>query len=163
TRERRRTGGRRYGRPRDDAGGAPVRDLRRRRQGRRVRRDGVRAARARHHFGPLQLAIWKKQFTDYRHTLADLIKLDAGITVQPNVFKASYTEGDTFPAWLRSIEPHVRSSAWRPSTRAVGPGTRQTWSQTRSRSWISARARPSSTSEPGRGSSRGCCSTRSWP
>jgi hypothetical protein len=64
-------------------------------------------------FGPLQLAIWKKQFAalrdgdryfylndpvlntirqtygiDYRHTLADLIKLDAGITVQANVFKA---------------------------------------------------------------------------
>src|SRR5262249_58033291 len=64
-------------------------------------------------FGPLQLAIWKKQFEalrggdrffylndpelgtikqtygiDYRHTLAELIKLDAGITVQPNVFKA---------------------------------------------------------------------------
>jgi hypothetical protein len=65
-------------------------------------------------FGPLQLAIWKKQFAalrdgdryfylndpvlstirqtygiDYRHTLADLIKLDAGITVQANVFKAA--------------------------------------------------------------------------
>jgi hypothetical protein len=64
-------------------------------------------------FGPLQLAIWKKQFAalrdgdrffylndpvlttirqtygiDYRHTLAQLINLDAGITVQPNVFKA---------------------------------------------------------------------------
>jgi hypothetical protein len=63
--------------------------------------------------GPLQLAIWKKQFEalrdgdrffylndpqlqtisqtygiTYRHTLADLIELDAGITVQPNVFKA---------------------------------------------------------------------------
>jgi hypothetical protein len=64
-------------------------------------------------FGPLQLAIWKKQFAalrdgdryfylndpvlntirqtygiDYRHTLADLIKLDAGISVQANVFEA---------------------------------------------------------------------------
>jgi hypothetical protein len=64
-------------------------------------------------FGPLQLAIWKKQFAalrdgdryfylndpdlqtisqtygiNYRHTLADLINLDAGVTVQPNVFKA---------------------------------------------------------------------------
>jgi peroxidase len=64
-------------------------------------------------FGPLQLAIWKKQFAalrdgdrffylndpvldairqsygiTYRHTLAELIKLDAGITTQPNVFKA---------------------------------------------------------------------------
>jgi hypothetical protein len=64
-------------------------------------------------FGPLQLAIWKKQFEalrdgdrffylndpvldtiqqsygiTYRHTLAELIQLDAGITVQPNVFKA---------------------------------------------------------------------------
>jgi hypothetical protein len=65
-------------------------------------------------FGPLQLAIWKKQFQNtrdgdrffylndpdlqpiqqtygitYQHTLADLINLDAGITVQPNVFKAN--------------------------------------------------------------------------
>jgi peroxidase len=65
-------------------------------------------------FGPLQLAIWKKQFEalrngdrffylndpmldtirqsygiTYRHTLAELVALDAGITVQPNVFKAS--------------------------------------------------------------------------
>jgi hypothetical protein len=65
-------------------------------------------------FGPLQLAIWKKQFAalrdgdrffylndpvlntirqtygiDYRHTLAELIKLDAGVTVEPNVFKAA--------------------------------------------------------------------------
>ena len=64
-------------------------------------------------FGPLQLAIWKKQFAalrdgdrffylndpvlstiqqtygiDYRHTLAELIKLDAGTDVQANVFKA---------------------------------------------------------------------------
>jgi hypothetical protein len=64
-------------------------------------------------FGPLQLAIWKKQFEalrdgdrffylndpvldtirqsygiTYKHTLAELIKLDAGVTVQPNVFKA---------------------------------------------------------------------------
>jgi hypothetical protein len=64
-------------------------------------------------FGPLQLAIWKKQFQalrdgdrlfylndpvlntirqtygiDYRHSLAELIKLDAGETVQTNVFKA---------------------------------------------------------------------------
>jgi Animal haem peroxidase len=64
-------------------------------------------------FGPLQLAIWKKQFAalrdgdrffylndpalqtisqtygiTYHHTLADLINLDAGITTQPNVFKA---------------------------------------------------------------------------
>ena len=64
-------------------------------------------------FGPLQLAIWKKQFEalcdgdrflylddpvldtirqtygiTYRHTLAELIKLDAGVTVQANVFKA---------------------------------------------------------------------------
>jgi hypothetical protein len=64
-------------------------------------------------FGPLQLAIWKKQFEalrdgdrffylndpeletirqsygiTYRHTLAELIKLDAAATAQPNVFKA---------------------------------------------------------------------------
>jgi len=64
-------------------------------------------------FGPLQLAIWKRQFEalrdgdrffyandpelarirsaygiDYRHSLADLIGLDAGGGVQPNVFKA---------------------------------------------------------------------------
>jgi hypothetical protein len=64
-------------------------------------------------FGPLQLAIWKKQFEalrdgdrffylndpdlqtisqtygiSYQHTLAELINLDAGVTVQPNVFKA---------------------------------------------------------------------------
>jgi peroxidase len=64
-------------------------------------------------FGPLQLAIWKKQFAalrdgdrffylndptltsiaqtygiTYRHTLAQLIALDAGVTVAPNVFKA---------------------------------------------------------------------------
>jgi peroxidase len=65
-------------------------------------------------FGPLQLAIWKKQFAalrdgdrlfylndpvlnsirqtygiDYRHSLAELIKLDAGTDVQSNVFKAN--------------------------------------------------------------------------
>jgi hypothetical protein len=64
-------------------------------------------------FGPLQLAIWKTQFEalrdgdrffylndpqlatisqaygiTYRHTLAELIKLDSGITTQANVFKA---------------------------------------------------------------------------
>ena len=64
-------------------------------------------------FGPLQRAIWKKQFEalrngdrffylndpvldtirqsygiTYRHTLAELITLDAGITTQANVFKA---------------------------------------------------------------------------
>ena len=64
-------------------------------------------------FGPLQRAIWKKQFQalrdgdrffylndpdlqtisqtygiTYQHTLADLINLDAGTTVQANVFKA---------------------------------------------------------------------------
>ena len=64
-------------------------------------------------FGPLQLAIWKKQFQalrdgdrffylndpvlqsirqtygiSYQHTLAELLKLDAGITTQANVFKA---------------------------------------------------------------------------
>jgi hypothetical protein len=64
-------------------------------------------------FGPLQLAIWKKQFealrdgdrffyvndpvlttirqaygVDYRHSLAELVKLDAGADVQANVFKA---------------------------------------------------------------------------
>jgi hypothetical protein len=64
-------------------------------------------------FGPLQLAIWKKQFQalrdgdrffylndpdlqtigqtygiTYQHTLAELINLDANVTVQPNVFKA---------------------------------------------------------------------------
>jgi peroxidase len=64
-------------------------------------------------FGPLQLAIWRKQFEalrdgdrffylndpelatirqnygiTYQHTLAELINLDAGITVAPNVFKA---------------------------------------------------------------------------
>src|SRR5262249_37504895 len=65
-------------------------------------------------FGPLQRAIWKKQFEalrdgdryfylndpdlqtirqiygiDYRHTLAELIQLDAGVTVQPEVFEAA--------------------------------------------------------------------------
>ena len=65
-------------------------------------------------FGELQLAIWKKQFEalrdgdrffylndpalnairqtygiTYRHTLAELIKLNTGVTVQPNVFKAA--------------------------------------------------------------------------
>jgi Animal haem peroxidase len=64
-------------------------------------------------FGPLQLAIWKKQFEalrdgdrffylndpalesirqtygiSYRLTLAELIKLDAGVTVSANVFRA---------------------------------------------------------------------------
>jgi hypothetical protein len=64
-------------------------------------------------FGPLQLAIWKKQFETlrdgdrffylndpelntiaqtygitYRHTLAELIKLNTGLTTPPNVFKA---------------------------------------------------------------------------
>jgi Animal haem peroxidase len=64
-------------------------------------------------FGPLQRAIWKKQFEalrdgdrffylndpalqtitqsygiTYRHTLAGLVQLDAGVTVQANVFKA---------------------------------------------------------------------------
>jgi Animal haem peroxidase len=64
-------------------------------------------------FGPLQLAIWKKQFEalrdgdrffyandpvlgtisqnygiTFRHTLAELIKLDANLTVAANVFKA---------------------------------------------------------------------------
>jgi hypothetical protein len=64
-------------------------------------------------FGPLQLAIWKKQFEalrdgdrffylndpvlstirqtygiDYRHSLAELVKLDAGADVQANVFEA---------------------------------------------------------------------------
>jgi Animal haem peroxidase len=65
-------------------------------------------------FGPLQLAIWKKQFEalrdgdrffylndplletvgqaygiTYRHTLAELVDLDAGVTVPPDVFKAA--------------------------------------------------------------------------
>jgi peroxidase len=65
-------------------------------------------------FGPLQRAIWKRQFEalrdgdrffylndpelqtirqnygiDYRHTLAELIQLDAGTTVEPNVFEAA--------------------------------------------------------------------------
>ena len=65
-------------------------------------------------FGQLQRAIWKKQFEalrdgdrffylndpelqtisqiygiDYRHTLAELIQLDAGTTVEPNVFEAA--------------------------------------------------------------------------
>lgn len=64
-------------------------------------------------FGPLQLAMWKEQFTrlrdgdrffyaadpiltriqsrygiTYKHTLAELVKLDAGQTVEPNVFLA---------------------------------------------------------------------------
>ena len=64
-------------------------------------------------FGPLQLAIWKRQFQalrdgdryfyaidpllrviqrswgiTYRHTLAELVELDAGTTVAENVFKA---------------------------------------------------------------------------
>ena len=64
-------------------------------------------------FGPLQRAIWRRQFEalrdgdrffylndpdletirqsygiTYRHTLAELIKLDAGITAQANVFEA---------------------------------------------------------------------------
>ena len=63
-------------------------------------------------FGPLQLAMWTKQFTalrdgdrffyandpvldqirraygiDYRVTLSQLLKLDAGVTAQANVFK----------------------------------------------------------------------------
>jgi hypothetical protein len=63
-------------------------------------------------FGPLQLAIWKRQFEalrngdrffyladpllpairsrygiDYRRTLAQLIAADAGATVQPNAFR----------------------------------------------------------------------------
>jgi hypothetical protein len=63
-------------------------------------------------FGPLQLASWKRQFTalrdgdrffyandpelvgirkrygiDYRTTLAQLIRRNTGVTVQPNVFK----------------------------------------------------------------------------
>jgi peroxidase len=65
-------------------------------------------------FGPLQLAIWRKQFAalrdgdrffylndptlttiaqtygiTYRHTLADLISVDGGATVPPNVFEAA--------------------------------------------------------------------------
>jgi hypothetical protein len=65
-------------------------------------------------FGPLQRAIWKRQFEalrdgdryfylndperemirqtygiTYRHTLAELIQLDAGVTVQPDVFEAA--------------------------------------------------------------------------
>ena len=65
-------------------------------------------------FGELQLAMWKKQFEglrdgdrffyandpflvtinqlygiDYRHTLAEIIELNTGVDVQPNVFKAS--------------------------------------------------------------------------
>jgi hypothetical protein len=65
-------------------------------------------------FGPLQLAIWTKQFAasrdgdrffylndpvlatikqsygiTYQHTLAELIELDAGVTVSPNVFLAA--------------------------------------------------------------------------
>jgi hypothetical protein len=65
-------------------------------------------------FGPLQRAIWKKQFEalrdgdrffylndpdletirqtygiTYRHTLAELIQLDAGVTVEPDVFEAA--------------------------------------------------------------------------
>jgi hypothetical protein len=65
-------------------------------------------------FGPLQRAIWKRQFEAlrdgdryfylndpeletirqtygiaYRHTLAELIQLDAGVTVQPDVFEAA--------------------------------------------------------------------------
>ncbi len=68
-------------------------------------------------FGPLQLAIWKRQFQalrdgdrffyandpllsviaraygiTYRHTLAELIKLDTGATVAPNVFLAPQEE-----------------------------------------------------------------------
>ena len=64
-------------------------------------------------FGPLQLAIWRRQFQalrdgdrffylndpdlqtisqtygiTYQHTLAELINLDVGMTTQPNVFKA---------------------------------------------------------------------------
>ena len=65
-------------------------------------------------FGPLQLAVWKKQFealrdgdrffyridpalllaktlfhVDYRHTLAELVKLNTGVTINANAFKAS--------------------------------------------------------------------------
>lgn len=65
-------------------------------------------------FGPLQLAIWKRQFTalregdrffyendpalaliekkfgiTFRHTLAEIVKLDTGTDVAPNVFKAA--------------------------------------------------------------------------
>jgi peroxidase len=64
-------------------------------------------------FGPLQLAIWRKQFQalrdgdrffylndpvlstirqtygiDYRHSLADLVQLDTGVTLPSNVFRA---------------------------------------------------------------------------
>lgn len=63
--------------------------------------------------GPLQAAIWREQFTalrdgdrffyardpelvrirdrygiTYRHTLSDLVRLDAGVTVEPNVFRS---------------------------------------------------------------------------
>jgi peroxidase len=73
-------------------------------------------------FGPLQLAIWKRQFQalrdgdrffyandplltliaraygiTYRHTLAELIKLDAGVTVAPNVFLAPEEEAAPSP------------------------------------------------------------------
>jgi Animal haem peroxidase len=73
-------------------------------------------------FGPLQLAIWKRQFQalrdgdrffyandpllglieraygiTYRHTLAELIKLDTGATVAPNVFLAAQEEAAASP------------------------------------------------------------------
>ena len=65
-------------------------------------------------FGELQLAMWRKEFDDlrdgdrffylndpflrliersygisYRNTLSDLIRLNTGVTVQPNVFKTT--------------------------------------------------------------------------
>jgi hypothetical protein len=68
-------------------------------------------------FGELQLAMWKKQFEtlrdgdrffygndpmldglrkqygiDYRHTLADIIRMNTGVDVQPEVFKAPTAE-----------------------------------------------------------------------
>ena len=73
-------------------------------------------------FGPLQLSVWKRQFEalrdgdrffyandpllsvigrtygiTYRHTLAELIKLDAGVTVAPNVFLAAKEEAAPSP------------------------------------------------------------------
>lgn len=74
-------------------------------------------------FGPLQLAIWKRQFQDlrdgdrfyyandpllryiqraygitYRHSLAELVKLDTGAKVEPNVFLAARADEEAAAA-----------------------------------------------------------------
>jgi hypothetical protein len=99
---------------------------------------------ARTEFGPLQLAMWKKQFEalrdgdrffylndpvltaiastygiDYRRTLADVIQGDAGARVQANVFKIVTGRSP-------SSQPSVRSRAHASRTAAsVAPGGRR--------------------------------------